>query len=559
MKREEQIPVWMIIGILLVALLCGGGNVLYGTLGLGVLAIAANLFLVWKQRHLRLYIGRLWIPVAFLFFGSMLALVTTTSRGMAFLGLIQMMVPVVLTVLWMQLEKKQQDAVLWMIPYSGAVLTVLCGIGFFIPPLREVFFLVNRMRGLFPYANVCGLYMMIGLLFLFYLYEDKKVDWRFGCLFIALFAGVLLSGCRSVFVLTVMSLVYGMGRYRAMRPMILVGGGVLLAAGIGYVLMTGDTAGVGRFVTTSLHSATLAERIICWRDGWQVFLDHPLGLGYKGFTMMENAVQTGPYAVQYVHNDWLQIALDCGFLGFFGFAGLYGWALWKQQGIKRWMLIVLAIHFFVDFSLQYTLIATILFVLFPWEQLPERKWESRGVMTGVAVVLCGCFLWLGIADGLRKFGDYKASLQIYPWNWQVRMFDLVEDTTMETIPERVEALLKENPWNPTAYNAWSIYYAQQENYTFAIDKAKVAVKYHRYDMTSYDNLILFYGRGIEACLHQGNQKLAEKWQEELAETYGQWQVLQQEQDALSNRIAKDDAYELNDLSLEILEFYGVMP
>jgi hypothetical protein len=179
-------------------------------------------------------------------------------------------------------------------------------------------------------------------------------------------------------------------------------------------------------------------------------------------------------------------------------------------------------------------------------------------MIGVFVVLCGCFLWLGIADGLRKAGDYKASLQVYPWSWQVRMFDLTEDTTNETIPARVEVLLGENPWNPTAYNAWSIYYAKQENYTFAIDKAKAAVKYHRYDMASYDNLILFYGRGIESCRSQENLKLAEKWQAELGEIYTQWQVLQQEQDVLSNRIAMDDAYKLSDLSVEILEYYGIL-
>ncbi|MBQ2316732.1 MAG: O-antigen ligase family protein [Lachnospiraceae bacterium] len=558
MSREEQIPVWMLIGILLVTLLWGGGNTLYESFGLGVLVTFLLLFLVWKQRNLRLYVGRIWIPIALLFVGSILALFTTTSHGMAFLGLMQMMVPAALAVVWMQLEKKQQEVVLWMIPWSGAAITVMSAIGYFIPPLQGLLFTLDRMRGPFPYANVCGLYMMIGLLLLFYLQEEKKVTLRFGCLFVALFAGVLFSGCRSVFVLTVLSLIYAVIRYRTMRTVILVEGGVLLTAGLGYVFITGDTTGVGRFVTTSLHSATLAERIICWRDGWSVFLAHPLGLGYKGFTMMENAVQTGPYAVQYVHNDWLQMALDHGFLGFFGFLGLFAWAVWKQKGIKRWILLMLAIHFFVDFSLQYTLIAGILLFLFPWELLPEKRIAARGIMTGMFVVLCGCFLWLGIADGLRKAGDYKASLQVYPWNWQVRMFDLAEDTTAETVPERVEALLRQNPWNPTAYNAWSIYYAQQENYTFAIDKAKVAVKYHRYDMASYDNLILFYGRGIESCRSQGNLKLAEKWQAELGEIYTQWQMLQQEQDVLSNRIAKEDAYKLSDLSTEILEYYGIL-
>jgi O-antigen ligase len=557
MRREEQIPVWMLIGILLLALLCEGGSALYETFGIGMLVLVV-LFLIGKKcGKLRLFCGRLWIPTALLFGGSILALCTTTSHGMAFLGIVKLLVLSSMVLLWMQLEKGQQEVVLWMIPWSGAAVTVLSAIGYFIPSLQGLLFTLDRMHGPFPYANVCGLYMMIGLLLLCYLYEGKKIDLRFGLLFVSLFAGVLLTGCRSVFVLTILSLVYVVICYRSLRLVIIGGSGVLLAGGVAYVLLTGDTAGVGRFVTTSLHSATLAERIICWRDGLQVLLAHPLGLGYKGFTMMENAVQTGPYAVQYVHNDWLQVALDHGILGLLGFLGLFGWALWKQRGMKRWMLLMLAIHFFVDFSLQYTLIAGITLFLFPWETLPEKQFPFDRVCIGATVLLGGCFLWLGIADGFRKVEDYKTSLRIYPWNWQVRMFDLVQDPTLETIPERVEILLRKNPWNPTAYNAWSIYFAQQENYTFAIDKAKVAVKYHRYDMTSYDNLILFYGQGIESCRNQGNQKLAEKWQGDLAETYAQWQQLQDAQDALSRQIAKDDAYDLNDMSEEILEYYGV--
>ncbi|MBP5265489.1 MAG: O-antigen ligase family protein, partial [Lachnospiraceae bacterium] len=378
MKREEQIPVWMLIAILLLTMLCEGGSALFETFGVGVLVLIVLFYMGKKCGKLRLFLGRLWIPTALLFGGSILAFCTTTSHGMAFLGIAKLLVLCLMALLWMQLEKKQQDMTLWGIPWSGVAVTVLSAIGYFIPSLQGLLFTLDRMHGPFPYANVCGLYMMIGLLLLFYLYEGKKIDLRFGLLFVALFAGVLLSGCRSVFVLTVLSLVYVIVRYRSLRPMIIGGSGVLLAGGVAYVLLTRDTAGLGRFTTTSLHSATLSERIICWRDGLQVLLAHPLGLGYKGFTMMENAVQTGPYEVQYVHNDWLQVALDHGILGFLGFVGLFGWALWKQRGMKRWMLLMLAIHFFVDFSLQYTLIAGITLFLFPWDTLPEKQLNFNG-------------------------------------------------------------------------------------------------------------------------------------------------------------------------------------
>ncbi|MBQ2504559.1 MAG: hypothetical protein II528_09550, partial [Lachnospiraceae bacterium] len=92
MRREEQIPVWMLIGILLLALLCEGGSALYETYGIGMLVLVV-LFLIGKKcGKLRLFCGRLWIPTAFLFGGSILALCTTTSHGMAFLGIVKLLV-----------------------------------------------------------------------------------------------------------------------------------------------------------------------------------------------------------------------------------------------------------------------------------------------------------------------------------------------------------------------------------------------------------------------------------------------------------------------------------
>ena len=543
MTLEKKLLTAFIITIIGATVLCGGGNILYVTYGVGILVVAGLLTLLWEKGYLVVLKSRIWYALGVLFMG--------------FLGMLRLAVGGVFLLLMMQTDEEERQMALSAIPWMGVAITVICGPCFFLPALHDTFYTLNRLTGPFPYANICAMFFLVGIVLLLGSYGERKPDLVFYLQFAVLFAGVLLTGCRSVFVLVLPALLYSFLKRKRLRlPLGIMAGGGMVAAGA-YALLSGDTSGIGRFATTSVHSATLSERIICWRDGWSVFLQHPLGLGYKGFTMLENAIQTGPYEVQYVHNDWLQLLLDHGVLGFVGFTTLFIWMVVRQKEEKRLLLILLAIHFFVDFSLQYEVTVLILLLLLPLQGLQEVRVEKRGLCTAAGTLLIVLLVWTSIADIYRKVGNYAASIRVYSWNWQVRMFDIASGTDIETIPERAEVLLQQNPWNPTAYNAWSIYYQRHENYSFAIDKGKAALRLHTYDMTAYDNLILYYGQAIEQAKGEGNEKLVLKWTEELQDLYDQWEQLQEDQDELSRQIAKDDAYDLSDLSLKMLAYYHI--
>lgn len=556
--KNQGLCTYVGVGMLVAAVVFGGLSQLVSGFGMALVVLAC-MWLCWQHRGY-LVVKKDWILVGpgLMLLGALIATIATPAHGMGFLGIMRLLAVALFVLLLWQVPTESIPRIWSWMPLLGTILVLFCAICFFIPGLRDEMYVAGRLSGTFHYANVCGLFLLFGLVAL--LMEEPLFHSRilFDFQLICLLLGILWTGARTVFVLTILSLGYAVLQKVHRREVLLLGGSVL-AATCGYVLVTGNMDSIGRFMTTSLHSATLAERVICWRDGFSVLLAHPLGLGYKGFAMLENAIQTGPYSVQYVHNDWLQMALDYGVIGGIGFLVFYGMAMVRTRGWRRWLLVILAINLFFEFSLQFQMMVWLLLLLLPWQETGEERRLSLPPLArcGALVVLMALFFWIGLADGMTQVKDYKASMTIYPWNWQVRMFDLTADMTQETIPERVEVLLQQNPWNPTAYNAWSIYYQRNQNYFLAINKGRAAVKLHTYDMASYDNLILFYGQAIEKSRADGNEKLVTKWTKELQEVYNQWVELQECQDALSRQIARKDAYQLNERSLEILNYYQI--
>ncbi len=79
---------------------------------------------------------------------------------------------------------------------------------------------------------------------------------------------------------------------------------------------------VGRFNTIGEQQegdASRAERVQLMKDAYEVFKEHPMGVGLDCFILV-NGPKTGRYLR--AHNLWLQVASDLGILGVVGFLAL---------------------------------------------------------------------------------------------------------------------------------------------------------------------------------------------------------------------------------------------
>lgn len=117
-------------------------------------------------------------------------------------------------------------------------------------------------------------------------------------------------------------------------------------------------------------------------DALPVLLKHPFGMGYLGYYYIQNEIQTGVYTVRYIHNDWLQIGLDIGWipLVLYGVAAVKTW-IGKSVSIRNKMILaVLFLHGLFDFDAQNMFIFLIVLLIMSeteWKWILERYQTLR--------------------------------------------------------------------------------------------------------------------------------------------------------------------------------------
>lgn len=160
-----------------------------------------------------------------------------------------------------------------------------------------------RAYGAFAHPNVLGAYLVVAIFSLFYLYPRRKKV--LAILFAILSLALFFTFSRGAG----LALVFGMCFY-------------LRKNNFGAVLFT-------IFLLILIFSFaplnTLAERMVHYFASVKMFLENPFGVGAGNFTMVLPDYlnfKLYPWQVQPVHNIFLLILTELGFLGFFAFASL---------------------------------------------------------------------------------------------------------------------------------------------------------------------------------------------------------------------------------------------
>ena len=269
-------------------------------------------YLSMKKKHMRFYVNMESLSINIIVIMYLVTCIYGVDAGMGYIGFSKNVTIFFFLCIAMQLNKEQREEMLEKIPVIGFIMTVIGLISYGIEPLHRFLFIADRMGGLFQYPNVFGVFCLVGVILLLDRKRTGKERNIQGVQLIFLMLGIFLSGSRSVFLLMLGVCVVLTVRRKDMRkPLLTIL--VLMLTGI-YVGITGNVQNIGRFLTTSLQSSTFLGRILYAKDGVRLLLQHPFGLGYLGYYFIEPSIQRGVYSVRYIHNDFLQMALDIGIL-----------------------------------------------------------------------------------------------------------------------------------------------------------------------------------------------------------------------------------------------------
>ncbi|URW88625.1 O-antigen ligase family protein [[Ruminococcus] torques] len=200
--------------------------------------------------------------------------------------------------------------------------------------------------------------------------------------------GIIMSGSRTVFVLTAVAVIWVFAAKSSGKKVII---SVFAAGAVVAVILAVAAGSAGileRFTNISFGASAFLGRILYVQDALPLILKHPFGLGYYGYYFIQQSVQTGVYTVVNAHNELIQILLDAGVIPavFMGAAVLRSVFTKRTQSRNRIVLSIMILHSLFDYDFQFLAMG---FVLILFLDMRNIKTQKVPVLTGTVVGLTG--------------------------------------------------------------------------------------------------------------------------------------------------------------------------
>lgn len=468
------------MAILLIVYPFNGGLYAPWQWGVAMLCNGTLLTLVWiSTKHIRL----LSTPVSAMFLAVMaVGAVCNLKIGLdpdaAWMGMLRLCGWMLFALLVLQWPLEQRRRLLMCVPVSGAVAVAVSLLAGLNPVWRPFFYEAGRLAGPFQYANTFALFLLIGLMML----PSAWPRWLWGGIALLLLFGIVATGSRSGLILLVLWLAFVLVRHhQACRVLPLLG--IIAIAGIALALWN-DGWVFARFLKTDSLS-TVWGRLLYNKDGIRLLLQRPLGVGYLGWFYLQRMIQTGVYNVRYVHNDWLQMALDYGLPAALALLGLVIWRL--RKGVLCPMAAVcIALHCLLDPDLEFQCFMFFwILALTPCTEVPARPLRHPLVpclFAGIAMLL---ILPRTAADISYHFGGNLAS-RLSPADTEYATQQMLQASTLSQAAEQARVILDRNAFVPVAWQILAEDALSRGAYEEMATAQRQAVLLLKYDQTVYD-------------------------------------------------------------------------
>lgn len=540
----------------------------------GILAVGLLLWIFKSNKTLHFTWNPISIALIFMTAFSLLTCFYGIDKGMSIVGFLRMLVILIIMLLCMQMNAQHRQNLRSYVVYTGIFMTVVCLIMFLIPDLKDYVWQAKRLGGFFQYSNTCALFLLIGVIFEGERapnydtareisgnknttnYDVNKKEILFSCIrLLILSLGIMLTGSRTVYILYVATIIFIIIKRRTLRvPLIAIALSLVVIGGI-YAVVSGNFQNIGRYLTISTGSSTFLGRLLYWKDGIGMVTEHPFGTGYMGYSYLQTSLQTGVYATRFVHNDFLQIMLDTGIIP--GILFIYAFVreifTKKTETFRKWSLLIMGIHFFMDFDMQYPIMIFLLLPEFSWDNGKQTHKKSFKAFTVVTGLLSAVFLYFGIANFASYMDWDDTSLAMYPYDTGILIEKLNHSDGMNIadVKQLADDILAQNEYVSVAYDAKALLAAMENDYDATIEYKELAITNNKYALFEYVDYLNLLKRSLTYYEQTGN---TEKYQENISLMKSiplRLEKVLQDTDSLGFKI--NDKPELT-LSDEILEY-----
>ncbi len=501
--------------ILLLSFVFIGGFHDYLSCVLSVLLLTYLFFKVRKEKAISLQINTLTIAVFGLILCYGLSIFWAVDKGMAFVGFLKFL-PLLFYLFALQQSKSCKN-ILQILPYFAALLAGGTMLFSLVPFSKDFLLVAGRLAGTFQYPNTFALFLLISELLLFKKEKFKGFDY----LALAVLIGALLyTGSRAVFVLFLFSNVWLVLLRASKKQRIWLIGGLAATAALFVAIAVFSPEGtiLSRYLKIDFAQSTFIGRFLYMQDALPLLLKNPLGLGYFGYLYSQGAVQTGVYNVSFVHNDFLQIALDAGIIAAILVLAAIGEFLLKKKNsfIDKLIVGVFFLHTLFDFNLQFIGMFLLLLLLLYEDKGREYRFHLTFAFPAAVLLVAMINLYMSVPLALTQCMAYAASDQLYPYYTRNKVIMLQEQKDVYRAAEIADALLQ---YNEQYYAPYSIKakccYAQGDFLGLMQNKRKVFER-NRFGAEEYQEYGMMLVNGICAYEQQGDHASADVLRKELS-------------------------------------------
>lgn len=477
-------------------------------------ALTVYIFLKLKtNKQITLKLNALSISIALICLMYGVTALWAIDSGMAFIGFLKFL-PLILYLITVWQDEKPRVEI-WL-PYFSAAMVLISTIGMHIPLTSQFFSVANRLSGFFQYPNTFALFLLVAELVLLGKEKFKVPD--FVCLALIIF-GLLYSGSRTVFIIaiaaniTMLAHKFRKALFNKYALIAIVG---VVAVGVVIFLINPDI--LNRYLSISLTESTFVGRILYWVDALPLLLKYPFGMGYLGFNYIQNSIQTGYYNVRYVHNDFLQLALDVGIIptAVFIFAVVKGIFKKGTPFYKRLAVLSICAHSFFDFDLQFLSVFFLLILLLDHSSGKAVVIKKQRVALYCTLpILLIINIYMGIHLSLAYFEQNSAADKLYPFNTDVKIALLENEDDLTLANQISDEILKQNTSTPIPYSVKAKYYYSMGDFNSLIETKRIVIQKNPFKYYEYEEYCYMLINGISLYQKAGDTQSVEYCQQEL--------------------------------------------
>ena len=531
--------------ILLLSIICVGGFNEYISCLISCITSVYFFIKVFSKKEIRLQVNLLSISIIVLSLYYGLTCFWAISAGMSFIGFLKFM-PIFLYMLISWQEEKEKE-ILDILPYIAAGLVVVSAVGAQIPFLKAFFVVAGRFAGFFQYPNTFALFLLLCELLVLQKGKLKIIDYVVAFILIG---GLLYTGSRTVFLLFIASniamFILIANRKVRIKMLLVMAFSMITMLFIMYLFK--DNAIINRYLNMDFGASTFIGRLLYVVDALPLLLKYPFGMGYMGYYYIQNSIQTGVYNVTYVHNDFLQIFLDIGWIPGILFLIAVISFFFKKTVTKARKLIVgtFCLHTLFDFNLQFIAMFLLLVTLMDVDTEKVRILKIKKWMKAIPAVIFVLNIYLAVALILAHYEQREIANAIYPYNTRNTLRMMEAESDLEEANRIADRIIKQNKTYFAPYSIKSKYAYLTGDFVEVIrNKNEVFLRYP-FKYTEYKEYCVMLINGVALYEKQGDEASVKIINQEILATYEKLEANKTRLSKLGRRIEEQPTLEFSE-------------